>query len=252
MTQIHVINAYSGKLFAEACVHGLQREGYQVYWEADSNTMSSRALDRAERDTVVVFWTRDNVYSKWVVESAQKAQARDALIEITLDPVASPIDGTRRAPLDFANWDGAPAGALWQSFMQLVLATAGRPTGDLPLKEVAPPALWISGLAVAAATTLAIGGLPNTRAPNDSYALAPTPIDQTEMGGPTATSRAQFEAPLAAPADAAPMVTARFEKMEAAPSVLIVPIKAFEPSEITTDIASADPASDSSAETPNS
>ena len=241
MTQIHVLHAHSGKQFAEAAVRGLDREGYTAFWDSELGAMSAKGLEHAERAVCVVLWTRDALYSKWVLDAAWKASRRGVLVEVILDPIKSPIEEASEGALDFCAWDGKPSGTLWKAMMARVRAAAGRPTGKLPLKEEAPPALVMAGLTFVAVATISAGGLPDTRLQGgDSIAnLAPDPIvapsETVALGGPRI---GVHEPASAAPTEPAPVVTAHFERLDAAPQVQIIPLKDFD--QIDRDVASVD------------
>lgn len=244
MTQIHILHAHSGKQFAEAAVRGLDREGYPAFWEAEHGAMSTKGLEHADRAVCIVFWTRDALYSKWVLEAAWKAARRGVLVEAYLESIRSPIEGVGEEPLDFAAWDGKPVGPLWKGLMARVRAAAGRPTGKLPLKEEAPPALVMAGLTFVAVATLAAGGLPDTRAQaGDAVAnLAPETISvmpnaTVSVGGPQ-LSLGEPESAAPVIAAAVPEVTARFERMDAPQPIQIIPLKDFDQTD--RDIASAE------------
>ena len=212
-------------------MRGVRHEGYQVYWDPEHGGMSAEGVEHAERSVCVVFWTRDALYSKWLLESAWRAAKRGALVEIIIDPIQSPIEGVGESPLDFSAWDGKPLGSSWKLLMARVRAAAGRPTGKLPLKEEAPPALVMAGLTFIAVATLAAGGLPGSHLQSDSMASlgAETPSTSTivAVGGPQSGVR---EPASAVPADApsSPPVTARFDLLAPAPSVQIIPLRDFD------------------------
>jgi len=210
-------------------MHGVRREGYQVFWDGEHGGMSAQGLAHAERSVCIVFWTRDALYSKWAIEGAWNAARRGALVEVTIDPIQSPIEGVDEKPLDFSDWDGRAVGPQWKALMSRVRAAAGRPTGKLPLKEEAQPALWMVGLTFVAVATLAAGGLPDSRLQSDSMASLGAESLPTSsviaVGGPQA---GVHEPASAASADGPPAITARFDLLEPAPSVQIVPLHDFD------------------------
>jgi hypothetical protein len=258
MTQVQVLYTFAATNFAEAIVRGLLREGYDTYWDPESGPMSSRAIALAERAHCIVVWTRDALYSKWPLEIAQRAHERGSLIEVTLDPIESQFEGAVEQPLNFAEWDGKYAGPLWLALMQRVRATAGRPTGKLPLKEEAQPAMLMGGFMAAAATALALGGVPQPNAPVESIAYGgagglPSAAESTAVGGAVGAREPASAKPIrVAPLDsdeAEPAVTYQFDMMAPAPSPQIVPLKDL-PSAEGADLAAAQ--SDEEATKPNS
>jgi hypothetical protein len=206
--------------------------------------MSSRAIMLAENANSVAIWTRDAFYSKCPLEIEQLSHKRGALIEVTLDPIDSPIDGAVEAPLNFADWDGAYSGPLWAALMQRIRVTAGRPTGKLPLKEEAQPAMLMGGFMAAAATALALGGVPQPSTPTEAatYGVAGLgPSSAEAVGGPRIGVREPASAQpvrVAPMSDDAPAVTYKFDLMEPAPAPQIIPLKDLPASE-NTDIATA-------------
>jgi hypothetical protein len=203
--------------------------------------MSTKGLEHAETAVCIVLWTRDALYSKWVLEAAWKAAKRRMLVQVMIDPIQSPIEEADAEPIDFSAWDGKPAGPAWKAAMSEVRAVAGRPTGKLPLKEEAPPALVMAGLTFVAVATISAGGLPDTRLQGgDAIAnLAPDPItapaDATALGGPRV---GVHEPASATPIEHVPPVTAHFERLDAAPQIQIIPLKSAD--EADRDVASAD------------
>jgi hypothetical protein len=246
MAQIHILHANTTAEFAERIVQGLERiEGYSATWDGQHGAMaamSGKTLDRASQSVCVPIWTPNITFAKWTREAAEGAYLRGMLVELRLDPIESPIDGNKPEPLDFSGWDGEYSGELWKSFVARVRETAGRPTGSLPLKEEAPPALVMVVLAFGVMGGISAGGLPSgVPVQSDSMAalshtstLAAT-APRTAIGGPVAGVREPASAiPVHYP-NSAP----HFERMEPAPIIKIVPHKDFSVAG-TTELADAE------------
>ena len=246
MAQIHILHANTTAEFAERIAHGLERiEGYSATWDGQHGAMaamSGKTLDRASQSVCVPIWTPNITFAKWTREAAEGAYLRGMLVELRLDPIESPIEGNKPEPLDFSGWDGEYSGELWKSFVARVRETAGRPTGSLPLKEEAPPAMVMVALGAAVMAGVAAGGLPSTTAvQSDSMAalshtstLAAT-AQPTAIGGPVMG----FHEPASAIPVHYPSSTPHFERMEPAPTIKIVPHKDFNVA-ATTEFADAD------------
>lgn len=183
-SQIYVSASIPDRPLAQQIVSLLQAAGYDVHWEeSELRALSSKAQVAASRARcVLVIWSYTSVSSRWVLEEALEAQARNALVEIEIAPVDRPTEGDC---ISFEDWDGTIRAPEWRSLMEEVRAVVGRPQGELPVKEQLSPAVGVAVVAVAGAIAMTLGA----QAPSPDLLALELPTDPTQptslaMGGP--------------------------------------------------------------------
>lgn len=185
-SQIYVSASIPDRPLAQDVVALLQaEEGYDVHWEeSELRALSSNAIAAAEAARcVLVIWSYTSVSSRWVMQEALEANARNALVEIEIAPVDRPTDGEC---ISFENWDKTTRAPEWRRLMEQVRAVVGRPRGDLPIKEQMSPTIGAAMLAAVGAITMMLGARPPSP---DLLALVETSGDPGQpanwaVGGP--------------------------------------------------------------------
>lgn len=217
-SQIYVSAAIPDRPVAERIAALLQtEEGYDVHWEAtELGALSASAEAAAARARcVLVVWSYSSATSRWVWQEATEAAARNALVQIEIDPVDRPVDGPC---ISLAEWNGSTRDPNWRNLMDALRAAVGLPQGQLPLKSQAAPALASGVLALCGAVAMSVGAQP---ASPDLLALlepdaGPAPREIYAFGGPErppelleASSPAAIS--LIAPMDLEPLTFAALE-----------------------------------------
>jgi len=185
-SQIYVSAAIPDRPVAERIAALLQtEEGYDVHWEeTELGALSASAEAAAARARcVLVIWSYSSATSRWVWQEATEAAARNALVQIEIDPVDRPVDGPC---ISLAEWNGSTRDPNWRNLMDALRATVGLPQGQLPLKSQAAPALASGVLALCGAVAMSVGAQP---ASPDLVALlepdaGPAPSEIYAFGGP--------------------------------------------------------------------
>lgn len=185
-SQIYVSAAIPDRPVAERIAALLQtEEGYDVHWEeTELGALSASAEAAAARARcVLVVWSYSSATSRWVWQEATEAAARNALVQIEIDPVDRPVDGPC---ISLAEWNGSTRDPNWRNLMEALRAAVGLPQGQLPLKSQAAPALASGVLALCGAVAMSVGAQP---AAPDLVALlepdaGPAPREIYAFGGP--------------------------------------------------------------------
>jgi hypothetical protein len=211
-SQIYVSVAIPDRPVAERIVALLQtEEGYDVHWEETELGALSASAEAAAANArcVLVVWSYSSASSRWVWQEAAEAAARNALVQIEIDPVDRPVDGPCIA---FGEWNGSTRDPQWRQLMEALRAAVGLPQGQLPLKAQAAPAVASGLLALCGALAMTAGAEPTSP---DLVALlgssgSPAPTGVWAAGGSddlslTALAPARNAIALVAPLDAVPL-----------------------------------------------
>jgi TolB-like protein/tetratricopeptide (TPR) repeat protein len=107
---------------ARRFAEGFQHEGFSVWWDQTLNAgeafdqVTEQALDVAK--AVVVLWSKRSVNSRWVRAEATQAQADGRLVPVMIEACKRPIMFELTHTAELQDWDGDPADAHWQSFVE--------------------------------------------------------------------------------------------------------------------------------------
>lgn len=121
MAQIFISYAREDRETAERLAQALERCGWTVWW--DRHIPAGRRFDEviAERlagaDCVLVLWSQRAIRSEWVIEEAETARERKALVPAMIETVEPPLGFRRIHAADLIGWDGTTVHA---GFNQLV------------------------------------------------------------------------------------------------------------------------------------
>jgi hypothetical protein len=176
------------------------------------------ALEPEAAPCTLVLWTKDAPTSRWVRDYAAAAARRNALVEVMIEPILSPVENAVE-PLDFSDVEDEKAEKrLWKELISRVEAKTGQPNGRLPLrKEVRPLAVFGGFSFAVVATMMTMPGLqPNSDGLITTRQVALTPASEL----PTATG-----GPMVSPVELAPETVApvkvTFAPLSAGPAAVI-------------------------------
>ncbi|MEJ0023098.1 MAG: hypothetical protein WDN76_06415 [Alphaproteobacteria bacterium] len=218
MRQIVVIHSLRATKVAADFVRRLQAEGFIVPWDPEyGGLIAIGALEPEAAPCTLVLWTKDAPTSRWVRDYAAAASTRNALVEVMIEPVLSPV-GNAVEPLDFSDVADEKAEArLWKELISRVEAKTGQPNGRLPLRKEIRPLAVFGGFGFAVIATMAT--MPGLQPNSDGLITRQTAlIPASEL--PTATG-----GPMVSPVDLVPHKTApvkvTFAPLSAGPSAVI-------------------------------
>lgn len=187
--QVTFSYAMSDRAAAQSITALLQAEGYDTFWDKDVAAFSA-AAEAAARSArcVIVICSYASASSKWVLDEAERAFSRKALVQVDLERVGPLFD----APYtDLSDWDGSTRAPQWRQMMEQIRAVCGRPAGDLPVKEYRWPVAANAVVGLGGAIGLMFGLGPQAPKPDEFAAIEPeTTLTREEafaIGGPMAT-----------------------------------------------------------------
>jgi hypothetical protein len=189
MRQIVVIHSLRATKVAADFVGRLQAEGFTVPWDPEyGGLIAIGAMEPEAAPCTLVLWTKDAPTSRWVRDYAAAAARRNALVEVMIEPILSPVENAVE-PLDFSDVEDEKAEKrLWKELISRVEAKTGQPNGRLPLrKEVRPLAVFGGFSFAVVATMMTMPGLqPNSDGLITVRQAALTPASElsTATGGP--------------------------------------------------------------------
>ncbi len=200
--QVFVSNAWADREMAKRIANLIEAQGYLVWWERDLGAPESGAAHAAAHaPCVIALWSRASLSSRWVMEEAEAAAARGALLEAMLDPIGSPLERPARDPLNLTTWSGeAEDNPTWKALMARVRSLAGAPQGR-PISKLPYAVVSGVGLAVAAALTAVL----TAPSPFRLEAEAPESIQPADRG--IGGAEASFAREPASAMDAALVIT---------------------------------------------
>jgi hypothetical protein len=217
MRQIVVIHSLRATKVAAEYVGRLQAEGFTVPWDREyGGLIAIGALEPEVAPCTLVLWTKDAPTSRWVRDYALAANKRNALVEVMIEPVLSPVDSAIE-PLDFSDVEDPKAEKrLWKELISRVEAKTGQPNGRLPLRKEIRPLAALGGFGFAVVATIAT--MPGLQPSSDGLlsrqaALTPASELPSAQGGP-----------LVSPLDLAPeraRVKVTFAPLSAGPAAVI-------------------------------
>lgn len=132
---------------------------------------------------VLVIWSTASAASKWVAQEAKSAMARNALVEIALQPVRGDAPAGALAPIAFDGWDGKPDHPAMKELKRRLRIIVGAAAGKrLSITQATP---WALGAVVVGLSAVAISVSLATRAPaGDARAASAPPIKPIVATGP--------------------------------------------------------------------
>ncbi len=121
MSNIFISYSSEDREKARQMAHALEQEGWSVWW--DRNIAAGKSYQRVieseldAADCAIVIWSRNSVYSDWVVAEAEEGRTRSILVPVSIDDAKPPLVFRQIQTADLSSWDGDPTSAM---FRQLV------------------------------------------------------------------------------------------------------------------------------------
>ncbi len=113
----------------EDIVRGLEREGVDLWWDQGIAPTTEWRADIAQQlhaaKVVIVVWSRnsaDLAAGKWVIQEAEEADGRGALVPVVIDDVLPPLGMRHVQAADLVDWRGDPQDPRWRGFVETVRA----------------------------------------------------------------------------------------------------------------------------------
>ncbi len=161
MSDIFISYFHHDRPHAEVLARALEAEGLSVWWDRtipaglNFDQVIEEALNAAK--VVIVLWSRGSVKSRWVLNEAEEAAARNILVPVFIEErVRIPLAFRRIQAASLVGWDGSQEAP---PFRELVATLAQRtdsrsgsteaqpiseppPVGDSPPPDPPSPPVW--------------------------------------------------------------------------------------------------------------
>src|SRR5580765_687569 len=153
MSDIFISYFHHDRPHAEALARALEAEGLSVWW--DRTIPAGRNFDQVIEEAlnatkvVMVLWSRGSVESRWVLNEAEEAAARNILVPVLIEEdVRIPLAFKRIQAANLVGWDESQeAPAFHDLVATLAQRIGGRPGGKppqpisepLPVEDGPPP-----------------------------------------------------------------------------------------------------------------
>jgi hypothetical protein len=137
MTDVFISYKREEREQARQLAEALGAHGFSVWWDAEilpgeqyrAVTLEILQSCRA----AIVIWSPRSIESGWVLDEAQRAQARGVLIPVHLEPIASyPLGFGQLHTHDLVGWDGDANHALFKPVLAAVRRLAGQHAAASP------------------------------------------------------------------------------------------------------------------------
>ena len=121
MSNIFISYSSEDREKARQLAHALEQEGWSVWW--DRNIAAGKSYQRVieteldAADCAIVVWSKQSVYSDWVVAEAEEGRSRNILVPVAIDDAKPPLVFRQIQTADLSSWNGDPSSAV---FRQLV------------------------------------------------------------------------------------------------------------------------------------
>src|SRR5262245_4963683 len=110
MNEIFLSYTSSDRPLARKVADALESLGMSVWWDREiplGKNFDSVIEERLKAARcVIVLWSADSVRSRWVRAEASSAAARECLIPVRIDRVASPLEFSLILAAELLDWDG--------------------------------------------------------------------------------------------------------------------------------------------------
>lgn len=138
MSDIFISYFHQDRAHAKVLARALGAEGLSVWW--DRTIPAGRTFDQVIEEAlnatkvVIVLWSRGSVESRWVLNEAEEAAARNILVPVFIeDDVRVPLAFKRIHAANLAGWDGSQEAAAFRDLAaSLAQRIRDRPEPDQP------------------------------------------------------------------------------------------------------------------------
>ena len=145
MSDIFISYFHHDRPHAEVLARALEAEGLSVWW--DRTIPAGRNFDQVIEEAlnatkvVIVLWSRGSVQSRWVLNEAEEAAARNILVPVFIEEkVRIPLAFRRIQAANLVGWEGSQEAPAFQDLVAtLGQRTGGRSESTEPQPIPAPP-----------------------------------------------------------------------------------------------------------------
>jgi membrane-associated phospholipid phosphatase len=152
MSDIFISYFHHDRPHAEVLARALEAEGLSVWW--DRTIPAGRNFDQVIEEAlnatkvVIVLWSRGAVQSRWVLNEAEEAAARNILVPVFIEEkVRIPLAFKRIQAANLVGWEGSQEAPAFQDLVATLgqriggrsESTESQPTPAPPLVDDGPP-----------------------------------------------------------------------------------------------------------------
>jgi membrane-associated phospholipid phosphatase len=146
MSDIFISYFHHDRPHAELLARALEAEGLSVWW--DRTIPAGRNFDQVIEEAlnaakvVIVLWSRGSVQSRWVLNEAEEAAARNILVPVFIEQkVRIPLAFRRIQAANLVGWDGSQEAPAFHDLVATLAQRIGgrsESTGPQPVSELPP------------------------------------------------------------------------------------------------------------------
>jgi membrane-associated phospholipid phosphatase len=144
MSDIFISYFHHDRPHAELLARALEAEGLSVWW--DRTIPAGRNFDQVIEEAlnaakvVIVLWSRGSVQSRWVLNEAEEAAARNILVPVFIEQkVRIPLAFRRIQAANLVGWDGSQEAPAFHDLVATLAQRIGgrsESTGPQPVSEL--------------------------------------------------------------------------------------------------------------------
>jgi formylglycine-generating enzyme required for sulfatase activity len=135
---------------ARQLAQAMERKGWDVFWDqtipAGKNWRSYLGEKLEQASCVVVAWSKVSVVSNWVLEEADSALEKSALVPVLLETVRPPLGFRQVQAEDLSAWDGTDEFPAFQKLLRDIESIIGPKPSESKAVTVAATQEWAQEL----------------------------------------------------------------------------------------------------------
>jgi len=137
MSDIFLSYFHQDRAHAEVLARALEAEGLSVWWDRTipAGRNFDQVIEQALNATkvVMVLWSRGAVESRWVLNEAEEAAARNILVPLLIEEgVRIPLAFKRIQAANLVGWDGSPQAPVFHDLVASLVERIGGGSGTDP------------------------------------------------------------------------------------------------------------------------
>ena len=144
MSDVFISYFHQDRPHAEVVARALEAEGLSVWW--DRTIPAGRTFDQVIEEAlnaakvVMVLWSRGSVESRWVLNEAEEAAARNILVPVFIEEdVRIPLAFRRIQAANLVGWDGSHEAPVFHDLAASLAQRIGGRPGSRPQQPMFEP-----------------------------------------------------------------------------------------------------------------
>jgi len=124
-------------------IEALTQQGWSIFWDrtvpVGQTWQEVMAEELEAAGSLLVFWSRNSITRKWVIEEAEEGiRRRLPIFQVLIDEVLPPLKFRSRQNDNLSAWDGTTTALAFQSLVRKIRRILGQPAEPEPRKPITP------------------------------------------------------------------------------------------------------------------